>query len=123
MECVEVIRERNLKTRVVGVAVTRSDSIADKIYGLYSPFYLDLFHKGIATYQGDSRFVVERIADEQIKAVKTHGLPHGFENAEPSSWAALVPLLESTESSHSIRGVVLVINTGDGIPLTLDSGP
>ncbi|MCI0541944.1 MAG: PLP-dependent lyase/thiolase [Verrucomicrobiales bacterium] len=123
MEWVEVIRERNLKTRVVGVAVTRSDSIADKIYGLYSPFYLDLFHKGIVTYQDDSRFIVQRIADEQIKAVTTHSLPQGFENAEPSSWAVLVPLLESSAPSPSIRGVVLVVNTGDGIPSTLDSGP
>ncbi len=120
-ECVDVICERNLKTRVIGVAVTQPDSIADKIYGLYSPFYSDLFQKGCALYRGDSRFYVQRISDEQIAMVRFNGLPPGFNESEPSAWACLVPVINRMQSEFTVRGVVLAVNTGNGlVPTTTD---
>jgi len=111
MECVELVMERGLNCRVTGVAVTEAESIADKIYGVYSPFYQELRDKGVALYNNDERFKVIRIDDGQIMAVRQRGLPPGFERAEPSAWAGLVPLADGRISG----GIVLIVNTGCGI--------
>ena len=113
LEFVEVVRERRLNANVIGVTVKEANSFADKIYGLYSPFYQQIALSGIATYENDARFTVECIEDSAIRSVRERGLPEGFESAEPSSWAALVPLITSP---HKFTGKnVLVINTGNGL--------
>jgi len=111
-ECVRVVEERRLPTVVVGVSVTEPSSVADKIYGYYSPYFADLCTQGRAFHSRFPRHPVLRVEDRDVLSALQFTKMVG-QNAEPSSVAALVPILRKQIEMPS--GDVLWINTGNGV--------
>jgi hypothetical protein len=111
-ECVNLVESRGLPTVVVGVGVTDSDSVADKIYTYYSPYFEELRSQGRAVHTQHRRHPVLSVADKSIRSALDWAGCHGY-NAEPSAVAALVPLFERLVDLPN--GDVLWINTGNGI--------
>ena len=119
-ECIDEVVERNLASRVIGVTVLKPTSIADKLYGRFSPYYDDLVRDGVAYHEGNKRFVVVPIEDDQIANYTRDRLPF---DSEPSGWAAFVPIVAWRLSIPQPRGRILAIHTGNGIPFALASRP
>ncbi len=111
-ECVEVVESRVLSTTVVGVSVTEPESIADKIYGYYSPYYQQLREARFASHLRHERHPVLSVTDEEIIQAVQWAAQQKIE-AEPSAVAALVPYLSNCQALPV--GDVLWINTGNGI--------
>jgi hypothetical protein len=114
-EFIDVIELYGLPSVVIGVSVIDKTSIADKIYGYYSPFYKELRRKGRATRSQYPRHPVIVVKDDAIRHALTWASSQGYD-AEPSSAAALVPLLKNLDWLP--KGDVLWINTGNGVVRT-----
>jgi threonine dehydratase len=117
-ECVELVEAWNLAgTTVVGVTVVKADSIADKIYGYYSPYFKEIKQQGAAHHPRYSRHSVITVTDEEIREALTWVAEMGID-AEPSAAAAFVPVMAQarycSEASWSAQEV-LIINTGNGM--------
>lgn len=111
-ECVEVVESRGLTTTVVGVSVTEPESIADKIYGYYSPYYQHLRDVRSARHPRYDRHPVLSVTDGEIIRAVQWAAQQEIE-AEPSAVAALVPYLSNYQALPA--GDILWINTGNGI--------
>jgi threonine dehydratase len=108
---VNYAEREGLPARVLGVAALRADSVADKLYALYSPYFDALNRFGQAAHDRYPRHRVIAVDDEAIRRVIPL-LPPPM-RAEPSAAAAFT-VLES-ERLISAKSNVLLVNTGDGI--------
>lgn len=117
-ECVELVEARNLAgTTVVGVTVVKADSIADKIYGYYSPYFNAIKERGAAHHPQYPRHPVITVTDDEIRETLGCVGRIGID-AEPSAAAAFVPVMSQARNrSEAMWGAqeVLVINTGNGM--------
>ncbi len=104
--------ERDLSVRVLGAAVVDPESIGDKIYALYSPYYRSLRDHGVAQSRIASEHQVFVVSDSEI--LDSIGLVGSTVNCEPSAAASFALLLRKKIMLGA--RVVLVINTGNGIP-------
>jgi cysteine synthase len=109
-EAVQLLRERGHHAVVLGVSVLSGNSIADKLFGYYSPYYDDLRKRAVAQYAPGSSDRVELVDDgaisEALGVLRAIGV-----DAEPSAAAAFAALSRLPAGSN-----VLVVNTGNGIP-------
>lgn len=118
-ECVGLIESRGLATTVIGVSVTESHSVADKIYGYYSPYFEQLSRSGLSQHARHPRHPVLSVTDEEILQALEWASRREI-NAEPSAVAALVPYLNNYTGLPP--GDVLWINTGNGIAYEHSTG-
>jgi hypothetical protein len=111
-ECVDLVESRGLRTTVVGVSVIEPTSVADKIYGYYSPYFNQLVRSSVAAHSSFPRHPILVVTDDEIGQAILWCSERGI-NAEPSAAAALVPYLNL--SLKLPPGDVLWINTGNGL--------
>lgn len=122
-ECVKFIEENNLDCTVVGISVLKKESIADKIYGYYSPYFRELKVKNVAYHSTYTRHPIIAVSDDEIRdalaLLSTLGI-----NAEPSAAAAFVPLFNRKNFVNLFtQGIsVLLINTGNGMYKSCSNG-
>jgi hypothetical protein len=110
-ECVAVIEQLRLTTQAIGVSVIEPTSVADKIYGYYSPFYKGLLQKGASVHPQYPRHWVLTASEKEVFSSLEWAARNGY-NAEPSAAAALAPLFRS---EMLFKGDILWINTGNGL--------
>jgi hypothetical protein len=111
-DCADEIARRRLASRVIGVTVLTPTSVADKLYGRFSPYYDDLIRDGIAYHDHNEQFLVVPLKEAQVASYRRN-LPF---DSEPSSWAAFVPLFLDGHLASQMKGTGLVVHTGNGIP-------
>lgn len=112
-ECVALIERERLPMRVMGATTLAPQSIADKLYAYYSPFFKTLTSEGRCLIQGaDQQHVVECVADVDILEALRQLAVRGI-SAEPSAAAAFALLGRLPTDTPA-----LVINTGNGLRLS-----
>jgi threonine dehydratase len=116
-EFCDYILEKSLKTKVLGVTVTKVDSIADKLFGFYWQDIDNLNKVGYSiTRYGRAHLMIRADDSEIINTMHEIGSQI---NAEPSGIAGLTVLhglKKYYPSFDKIKDSVVVVNTGNGIP-------
>jgi len=110
-EFVQYVERYELKVRVIGVTTLLADSVADKIYGRYSPFFDALIRDGEERHPLYPRHLVLAISDDMILSALSRIPMHVA--AEPSAAAAFAML--DVHSEIAADQSVLVVNTGNGV--------
>ena len=114
--CDYTIRNK-LKTRIVGVTVTKPESIADKLYGLYSQDIEKLKKDGFSITSYGKEHLMLCVSDEEI--IKVLGELKGKINAEPSGaagFSVIKRLVNFYPSFKPGKDTLVIVNTGNGIP-------
>lgn len=115
-EFVNLVEINKLDCIVVGVSVLKRESIADKIYGYYSPYFKELMVNNIAYHLKYPKHPVITVSDDEIKDALE--MLYSLDiNSEPSAAAAFVPLIRNKQNQiiTDKRSKILVINTGNGM--------
>ena len=115
-ECVEVVESSKIDAIVVGITVVNENSLADKIYGYYSPYFQSLLKNKIAYHPKYDRHPVIIVSDDEIKGALQFTSAIGIDT-EPSAAASFVPIVkqERDREYFPVCDNVLVINTGNGM--------
>jgi threonine synthase len=116
-EFCDYIISKKLKTRIVGVTVTKPESIADKLYGFYWQDIEKLKKDGFYITSYGEEHLMLCVNDDEI--IKVLGELKGRINAEPSG-AAGFPVINRLGNFYPSfkpeKDTIVIVNTGNGIP-------
>ena len=114
-EIAERVEYHGLKTKVIGVTVTESTSIADKLYGQYFLDLEKLNQNGFLESKRGKRHFIYKVSDKDIFDALV--FLRNLQSAEPSGaagFAFLKYLKDLYPEFNPATNSVVVVNTGNG---------